>query len=114
MIRTPCAGLATSKCSTCMAGIAPCSSGCQPALGPSLQRQGRQHLPLSRQLVVGVVAAADAEAEELAGCALDLLPLGLHGALQELVAVLQVPVVAPVLVDAPDGQEVVAGETLHK
>lgn len=75
---------------------------------------GWQHLPLSRQLVVGIVAAADAEAEQLAGCALNLLPLGLHGALQELVAVLQVPVVSPVLMDAPDGQEVVAGETLHK
>lgn len=42
---------------------------------------GWQHLPLSRQLVVGIVAAADAEAEQLAGCALNLLPLGLHGAL---------------------------------
>lgn len=73
-----------------------------------------QHLPLSRQLVVGIVAAADAEAEELAGSALDLLPLGLRGALQELVAVLQVPVVAPVLMDAPNGQEVVARETLHE
>ena len=64
--------------------------------------------------MVGIVAAADAEAEELAGGALDLLPLGLHGTLQELVAVLHVPVVAPVLMDAPNGQEVVAGETLHK
>lgn len=75
---------------------------------------GRLHSPLPRQLVVGVVAAADTEAEELAGRALDLLPLGLHGALQELVAVLQVPVIAPVLMDAPDGQEVVAGEALHE
>lgn len=73
-----------------------------------------QHSPLSGQLVAGVVAAADTEAEELAGGAPDLLPLGLRGALQELVAVLQVPVVAPVLVDAPDGQEVVARETLHE
>jgi len=64
--------------------------------------------------MVGIVAAADAETEELAGRALDLLPLGLGGALQEFVTVLQVPVVAPVLMDAPDGQEVVAGETLHK
>ena len=79
--------------------------------------QGRrvgQHSPLSGQLVAGVVAAADTEAEELAGGAPDLLPLGLRGALQELVPVLQVPVVAPVLVDAPDGQEVVARETLHE
>lgn len=60
------------------------------------------------------MAAADTEAEELAGRALDLLPLRLHGTLQQLVAVLQVPVVAPVLMDAPDGQEVVAGQTLHK
>ena len=75
---------------------------------------GGSHLPLSRQLVVGIVATADTEAEELAGGALDLLPLGLGGALQELVTVLQVPVVAPVLMDAPDGQEVVAGQTLHK
>lgn len=73
-----------------------------------------QHIPLSRQLVVGVVAAAYTEAKELAGSALDLLPLSLCGALQELVAVLQVPVIAPVLVDATDGQKVVAGETLHK
>ena len=64
--------------------------------------------------MVGIVAAADAEAEELAGGALDLLPLGLRGALQELVAVLQVPVVAPVLMDAPNAQEVVARETLHE
>lgn len=60
------------------------------------------------------MAAADAQAEELAGCALDLLPLGLGGALQELVAVLQVPVIAPVLMDASDGQEVVVGKTLHE
>lgn len=96
-----------SKCSFCTASAS--------ALGLSLQRRYvGLHLPLSRQLVVGIVAAADAEAEELAGGALDLLPLGLRGALQELVAVLQVPVVAPVLMDAPDGQEVVAGETLHE
>ena len=84
-----------------------------PRSGPAGWRVG-QHSPLSGQLVAGVVAAADAEAEQLAGGALDLLPLGLRGALQELVAVLQVPVVAPVLVDAPDGQEVVARETLHE
>ena len=90
-------------------------SACAPAPGLSLWRwQAGQHLPLSRQLVVGIVAAADAEAEELAGGALDLLPLGLRGALQELVAVLQVPVVAPVLMDAPNAQEVVARETLHE
>ena len=88
-----------------------------PASFLALSLQGRwegQHSPLSGQLVVGDVAAADTEAEKLSSRALDLLPLGLHGALQELVSVLQVPVVAPVLVDAPDGQEVVARETLHE
>lgn len=83
--------------------------------GRCLQRwRWWQHLPLSRQLVVGIVATAYTEAEKLAGSALDLLSLCLCGTLQELVAVLQVPVIAPVLMDAPDGQEVVAGEALHK
>lgn len=50
----------------------------------------------------------DTEAKEFAGSALDLLALGFQVALQQLVAGLQVPVVPPVLVDAPDGQEVVA------
>lgn len=65
-------------------------------------------LPFSRQLVVRVVPTPDTEAKEFAGSALDLLALGFQGALQQLVAVLQVPVVPPVLVDAPNGQEVVA------
>lgn len=60
------------------------------------------------------MAAAHTEAEELAGSALNLLPLCFRGTLQELVAVLQVPVIAPVLVDATNGQEVVAWETLHE
>lgn len=51
---------------------------------------------------------SDTEAEEFAGSALDLLALGFQGALQQFVAVLQVPVVPPVLVDACNGQEVVA------
>lgn len=65
-------------------------------------------VPFSRQLVVRVVPTADTEAKEFAGSALDLLALGFQGALQQLVAVLQIPVVPPVLVDAPNGQEVVA------
>lgn len=65
-------------------------------------------VPFPRQLVVGVVPTPDAEAKEFAGGALDLLALGFQRALQQLVAVLQVPVVPPVLVDAPNGQEVVA------
>jgi hypothetical protein len=64
--------------------------------------------------VIGVVAATHAEAKELAGSALNLLPLCLSGTLQELVAVLQIPVIATVLVDATDSQEVVAGKALHK
>lgn len=58
--------------------------------------------------MVGVVPTPDTEAKEFAGGALDLLALGFQRALQQLVAVLQVPVVPPVLVDAPNGQEVVA------
>lgn len=58
--------------------------------------------------MVGVVPTPDTEAEEFAGSALDLLALGFQGALQQLVAVLQVPVIPPVLVDARNGQEVVA------
>lgn len=58
--------------------------------------------------MVGIVPTPDTEAKEFAGSALDLLALGFQVALQQLVAGLQVPVVPPVLVDAPDGQEVVA------
>lgn len=79
---------------------------------PALPHRSHPHkgrrLPFSRQLVVGVVPTPDTEAEEFAGSALDLLALGFQGALQQLVAVLQVPVISPVLVDARNGQEVVA------
>lgn len=64
--------------------------------------------------MVGIVATAHTEAKELAGSTLDFLPLSLSGTLQKLVTALQVPVIAPVLVDAANGQEVVAWETLHK
>lgn len=64
--------------------------------------------------MVGIVATSHTETKELAGCALDLLPLSLSGALQELVTALQIPVITPVLVDTTNGQEVVAWETLHK
>lgn len=60
------------------------------------------------------MAASNAETKELAGCALDLLPLSLSGTLQELVTALQIPVITPVLMDTTNGQEVVAWETLHK
>lgn len=57
--------------------------------------------------MIRIVPTPDTEAKELAGGALDLLALDLHGTLQEFVAVLEVPVVPPVLVDAPNGQEMV-------
>lgn len=57
--------------------------------------------------MVRVVPAPDTEAKEFAGSALDLLTLRLQGALEELVSVLKIPVITPVLVDAPDGQEMV-------
>lgn len=60
------------------------------------------------------MAAAHTEAKELAGGSLDFLPLSLSCTLQKFVTALQVPVIAPVLVDAANGQEVVAWETLHK
>lgn len=64
--------------------------------------------------MVGVVVAADAEAKELAGGALDLEPLDLQGALQQPVAGLQVPVAAPQEVHAADGQEVCGGQPLQE
>lgn len=64
--------------------------------------------------MVGVVVAADAEAKELAGGALDLEPLDLQGALQQPVASLQVPVAAPQEVHAADGQEVGGGQPLQE
>lgn len=64
--------------------------------------------------MVGVVVAADAEAKELAGGALDLEPLDLQGALQQPVAGLQVPVAAPQEVHAADGQEVSGGQPLQE
>lgn len=64
--------------------------------------------------MVGVVVAADAEAKELAGGALDLEPLDLQGALQQPVAGLQVPVAAPQEVHAADGQEVSGGQPLEE
>ena len=70
--------------------------------------------PLPRHLVVGVVVAADAEAKELAGGALDLEPLGLQGALEQAVAGLQVPVTAPQKVDTADRQEVGGGQPLQE
>lgn len=70
--------------------------------------------PLPRHLVVGVVVAADAEAKELAGGALDLEPLGLQGALEQAVAGLQVPVTAPQEVDTADRQEVGGGQPLQE
>lgn len=72
------------------------------------------HLPLSRHLVVRVVVAADAEAKELAGSALNLEPLDLQRALQQPVASLQVPVAAPQEVHAADGQEVSGGQPLQE
>lgn len=64
--------------------------------------------------MVGVVVAADAEAKELAGGALDLEPLDLQGALQQPVAGLQVPVAAPQEVHAANGQEVSGGQPLQE
>lgn len=64
--------------------------------------------------MVGVVVAADAEAKELAGGALDLEPLDLQGALQQPVASLQVPVAAPQEVHAANGQEVGGGQPLQE
>ncbi|KAK4811469.1 hypothetical protein QYF61_010348 [Mycteria americana] len=60
---------------------------------------------MCRQLVVRIVPTPDTEAKQFAGSALDLLALGFQGALQQLVAVLQIPVIPPVLVDAPNKTE---------
>lgn len=64
--------------------------------------------------MVGVVVAADAKAKELAGGALDLLPLGLQRALQQPVARLKVPVVPPQQMDAADRQEVGGRQPLQE
>lgn len=64
--------------------------------------------------MVGVVVTADAEAEELAGGALDLESLDLQGALKEPVAGLEVPVAAPQKMHAADGQEMSGGQPLQK
>lgn len=82
------------------------SSTSPPAQPPCAR--GRTEVPFPRQLVVRIVPTPDTKAKEFAGSALDLLALGFQRALQQLVAVLQVPVIPPVLVDAPNGQEVVA------
>lgn len=64
--------------------------------------------------MVGIVVTTDAEAKELAGCASDLEPLDLQGALKEPVAGLQVPVAAPQKMHAADGQEMSGGQPLQE
>lgn len=60
------------------------------------------------------MVTTDAEAKELAGCALDLKSLDLQGTLKEPVASLQVPVAAPQEMHAADGQEVCGGQSLQE
>lgn len=62
--------------------------------------------PLPRHLMIWVVVTTDAEAKKLAGCALNLEPLDLEGALEEPVAGLKVPVAAPQEMHTADGEEV--------
>lgn len=64
--------------------------------------------------MVGIVVTADAEAEELAGSALDLQSLHLQGALKKPVAGLQIPVAAPEKMHTADGEEMSGGQPLQK
>lgn len=60
------------------------------------------------------MVAADAQAEEFAGRALDLQSLGLQRTLQEPIAVLKVPVAAPQQVNAAHGEEMRRWQPLQK
>lgn len=64
--------------------------------------------------MVRVVVTTDAEAEELAGSALNLEPLDLQGTLEEPVAGLEVPVTSPQEMHTADGQEVSGGQPLQE
>lgn len=60
------------------------------------------------------MVTTDAEAKELAGSALDLVPLDLQRALKEPVASLKVPVTAPEEMHTADGQEVSGRKPLQE
>ena len=94
--------------------IAWCCCWVNPHLISAMKRRLYFHPPLSRHLVVWVVVTTDAEAEELAGGALNLEPLDLQGTLEEPVAGLEVPVASPQEMHTADGQEVSGGQPLQE